>query len=368
MISSILTFILVLSILVIVHELGHFIAAKRAGVWVEEFGFGLPPRVFGKKFGETLYSLNMLPFGGFVKLHGENTEDQITDSKRAFLTKSKKVKTVIILAGVIMNFILGIFAFGIVYSFLGVPKTTENVKIVEVRDGSPAKESGVLINDIVRSVGGQSVKSNEEFINKVEGYKGKEVVIQLERPGVQGLVTVNTIPRVNPPANEGSLGVVITSTETYFAPIWQRPFYGVYYGFKDAIFWGKLVAVGMFDMVTGLFRGQVPKDVAGPVGIYVLTTQAAKFGIFSLINFLGVLSVNLAILNVLPFPALDGGRLLFIVIETIFGKKIVPRIEATIHTVGIIILITLILAITAHDVQKLIVNGGVAGYLNSVMK
>ncbi len=368
MIISILIFILVLSILVIVHELGHFVAAKRAGVWVEEFGFGLPPRLFGKKFGETLYSLNLLPFGGFVKLHGENTEDQITNPKRAFLTKSKKVKTGIILAGVFMNFILGIFAFGIVYSFLGVPKTTENVKIVEVRDSSPAKEAGMQVDDIVRTVGGKPVKSNEQFISTIEEFKGKNVDIQIERNGMPDLVTVTTNPRENPPVGEGSLGVVISSTETYFAPIWQRPFYGAYYGFKDAIFWGKLVAGGMFDMVAGLFRGQVPKDVAGPVGIYALTSQAAKFGIFSLINFLGVLSINLAILNVMPFPALDGGRLLFIAIEAVFGKKVLPRVEAVIHTVGIIILITLILAITAHDIQKLIVSGGVQGYLDTVLK
>ncbi len=368
MIVSILTFILVLSILVIVHELGHFFAAKRAGVWVEEFGFGLPPRVFGKKFGDTLYSLNLLPFGGFVKLHGENTEDQISDPKRAFLTKSKKVKTAIILAGVLMNFLLGIFAFGVVYSFLGVPRTTENVKIVEIRDGSPAKNAGMQVDDIVRTVADKSVKSNSEFISNVEEYKGKNVDIKVERAGNPDLLTFTVEPRSNPPAGEGSLGVVISNTETYFAPIWQRPFYGAYYGFKDAVFWGKLVAGGMFDMVAGLFRGQVPKDVAGPVGIYALTSQAAKFGIFSLINFLGILSINLAILNVMPFPALDGGRLLFIIIEAIFGKKVLPKVEAIIHTVGIVILITLILAITAHDIQKLIVNGGVQGYLDTVLK
>lgn len=368
MISSVLIFILVLSILVIVHELGHFIMAKRSGIWVEEFGFGLPPRLIGKKIGETLYSINALPFGGFVKLHGENTDDRITDNKRAFLNKSKKVRVSIILAGVIMNFLLGIFAFGIVYSFLGIPKTTENVKVVEVRDGSPAKTAGIMVNDVVRKVGDISVRSNDEFINNVEKYKGTTVNIQIQRPNVEGLITLSAEPRIDPPSGEGSLGVVISSTETYFAPIWQRPFYGIYYGFQDALFWGKLVAGGMFDMVAGLFRGVVPKDVAGPVGIYALTSQAAKFGIFSLINFLGVLSINLAILNVIPFPALDGGRLLFIMIEAVFGKRVVPRVEAAIHTVGIIVLLTLILAITAHDIQKIIVNGGVKGYLDSVLK
>lgn len=366
MLLSILTFIVVLSILVIVHELGHFFAAKKAGILVEEFGFGLPPRVFGKKFGETLYSINLLPFGGFVKLHGENTEDQITNTKRAFLNKSKKVRTTIVLAGVFMNFILGVVAFGVVYSFLGIPRQTENVKVVDVRSGSPAETAGFLVDDVVSKVGGEAVKTNEQFISTVENNKGKQVDVLVKRGGEE--LTLKAEPRVSPPEGEGSLGVVISSTETFFPPIWQRPFYGAYYGTKEAIFWGKLVATGMYDMVAGLFKGEVPKDVAGPVGIYALTTQAATYGIFSLINFLGVLSINLAILNVLPFPALDGGRLLFIFIESVFGKRVVPKVEAAIHTVGIIVLITLILAITASDIRKLIMAGGVAGYLDAVMK
>lgn len=366
MVLSVVTFIIVLSILVVVHELGHFIAAKRAGILVEEFGFGLPPRVFGKKYGETLYSLNLLPFGGFVKLHGENTDDEIKNSKRAFLYKSKKVRTSIVLAGVFMNFILGIVAFGLVYSFMGIPRQTENVKVVEVREGSPAQATGILVDDVVKSVEGEPVRSNSEFISTVEKYKGKEVTIEIIRGGEN--LSLKSSPRENPPEGEGSLGVIISSTEIYFPPIWQRPFYGVYYGFKEALFWGETVAVGMWDMVAGLFRGEVPRDVAGPVGIYALTTAAATYGIWSLINFLGVLSINLAILNVLPFPALDGGRLLFIAIESLFGKRVVPKIEAAIHTVGIIILISLILAITAGDIHKLITAGGVKGYLNAVMK
>ena len=368
MIMSIITFLIVLSILVLVHEAGHFFAAKKAGILVEEFGFGIPPRIFGKKFGETLYSVNLLPFGGFVRLHGENTEDSITKPERAFLNKSKKVRVAIILAGVLMNFLLGIFAFSVVYSFMGIPRKTDYVRVEEVREGSPAKESGLMGGDIIRTIDGATVKSNAEFISAIEEDKGKLVKLGVERKGETGLLTLETTPRENPPEGEGALGIVITSTEIYFPPVWQRPFWGAYYGLMDAIFWGKLVATGMVSMVVGLFRGQVPQDVAGPVGIYALTTQAASYGFLTLVNFLGVLSVNLAILNVIPFPALDGGRLFFILIESIFGRRVVPKVEAAIHTVGIIILITLILAITAHDIQKLVANGGVSGYLDSVLK
>jgi regulator of sigma E protease len=368
MIISIITFLLVLSVLVLVHEAGHFFAAKKAGILVEEFGFGLPPRIFGKKFGETLYSINLLPFGGFVRLHGENTEDTITNPDRAFMNKSKRVRVAVILAGVIMNFILGILAFSVVYSFMGIPRKTDYVKVVEVRNNSPAQKAGLVQGDIIRSVNNKLVKSNSEFISLIESDKGKEISLGVQKAGESSTTTINTTPRENPPEGEGALGVVITSSEIFFPPIWQRPFWGAYYGVVDAVFWGKLVTTGMFSMVAGLFKGQVPQDVAGPVGIYALTTQAASYGLLTLINFLGVLSVNLAILNVIPFPALDGGRLLFILIEGVFGKRVVPKVEAAIHTVGIIILITLILAITAHDVQKLVASGGVAGYLDSVLK
>ena len=137
MFGSIIVFILVLSVLVIVHELGHFIVARKSGVKVEEFGFGLPPRIWGKKVGETLYSINALPFGGFVKLHGELNDNDVVDKSRAFINKSKKVKTAVIIAGVIMNFLLGIVAFAIVYSFSGIPRETGEVKILEISTNSP---------------------------------------------------------------------------------------------------------------------------------------------------------------------------------------------------------------------------------------
>lgn len=368
MLLSVITFIAVLSILVMVHEAGHFFAARRSGVWVEEFGFGLPPRVWGKKIGETIYSLNLLPFGGFVRLHGENTEEGVTDPKRAFINQSKKKRSAIVLAGVSMNFILAIFAFSLVYSFAGIPRESGQVKVAEVRPGSPAEISGLMTNDIVKRVDDRNVKSNDEFIGYIEGRKGEVITLYIERPGKEETIEIKSTPRIDPPEGEGSLGVLISSTEIYYPPIWQRPFVGVYYGFKEAIFWGGIVISGFIKLFSDLFVGVVPKDVAGPVGIYALTSEAAKFGLLALVNFVGILSVNLAILNVLPFPALDGGRLLFIGIEGIFGKKVLPKVESLIHTVGMIILLLLIFAITASDIRKLISAGGISGYIENVLK
>lgn len=363
MIISILTFLIVLSILVLVHEFGHFWTARKNGILVEEFGFGLPPRVFGKKIGETIYSINLLPFGGFVKLHGEQIEEGISDPKRAFLNKSKLARTLVIIAGVIMNFALAVVCFAIVYSFIGIPRETNKIKVLDIAEDSPALTSGLLVGDIIKMADGQGFTTVPDFIKYVDTRRGKKVNIELE-DGKKLTIT----PRDNPPEGQGPLGVVISTSETYFAPIWQRPFYGIYYGFKDAFFWGKNIITGLGVMITGLFQGDVPKDVSGPVGIFAVTSEVAKTGILSLINFIGILSVNLAILNIIPFPALDGGRLLFIGIEALFGRKVVPKVEAMIHTAGMVLLLTLIVLISISDVRRLIAAGSIANFINSMVK
>lgn len=365
---SILVFLFVLSLLVIVHELGHFLVAKKNGIWVEEFGFGLPPRVFGKKIGDTIYSINALPFGGFVRLHGEMTdpsEDEaggVAKPKMAFINKSLWAKTAVITAGVIMNFLLAIVAFGIVYSFTGIPRDTGQVKVIDIATNSPAQLAKILVGDIVKKVDGEAVLSVPEFVSKIENKKGKKVKLELQDRNV------TIVPRAEPPAGEGPLGVSITSTETYFAPVWQRPFLGAYYGTKEALFWGKTVFGGFVNIFTELFHGRSPKDVSGPVGVFAVTTEVAKTGILPLINLIGIISVNLAVLNIIPFPALDGGRLLFIIIEAILGKKVVPKVEGIIHSVGMAILLLAILAITIKDIRGLISAGSISGFLNNMSK
>ena len=370
MIGSIFVFLLVLSVLVLVHELGHFLVARKAGIWVEEFGFGIPPRIFSKKIGETIYSINLLPFGGFVKLYGESGGKTLKLPKKAFINKSKKVRFVIIIAGVVMNFILGILAFATVYSISGIPQESQNVKVIDIVAGSPAHEAGILTGDIVRSVEGEKVSSVEQFITIVEKNKGKRILLSVDRVVAEKVGTneIYITPRVEHSENEGPLGVVITSVEIYFPPIWQRPFIGIYYGFGEAVFWGKTVVDGLAKTFVMLFRGQVPRDLAGPVGIFAITSHAASVGTLALINFVGILSVNLAILNILPFPALDGGRLAFLFLEKAIGRKVLPRIEAAVHTVGMIILLSLLLAITAQDIQRLIANGGINGFIDSILK
>lgn len=370
MIGSILIFILVLSILVLAHEFGHFIVARKSGIKVEEFGFGLPPRLIGKQIGETFFSINTLPFGGFVRLHGEQEESGQTDLGRSFLHKSKKVRILVVIAGVIMNFILAIFAFAIVYSFSGIPKDTGKVKVINVSTNSPADRAGIVIGDIITKVGGADVTGSNDFIAKTASYKGKNVTYEIQRKvgGQTNTLKVNLTPRESPPAGEGPVGVTITTMEIYYPPVWQRPFYGIYYGFKDGIFWGKTIISGLSELAAGIFKGQTPRGVSGPIGIYAVTTEASRGGILTLINFIGILSVNLAILNIIPFPALDGGRLLFIVIEWITRKKVSTKVEAMINNIGFFILLALLLIITIGDVRKLASAGSIDGFINSMGK
>jgi len=368
MFASALIFILVLSVLILVHELGHFLVARRAGIMVEEFGFGLPPRLFGKKIGKTLYSVNVLPFGGFVRLHGEIEEQGITDTKGAFLYKSKKARALVVIAGVVMNFLLAIVAFSLVYSFSGIPRDTGKVKVIDVSAGSPAQVAGIVVGDVITKVGKEKVTSSDDFVNKATALKGKSAVFEIQRAvnGQESAIKVSLIPRDNPPQGEGPIGVTITTMEIYFPPVGLRPFYGIYFGFKDAIFWGKTIVLGLRDLIAGVFKGQAPQGVSGPVGIFAVTTEAERGGILMLVNLVGILSVNLAILNIIPFPALDGGRLLFIGIESLTGRKVAPKVEGTIHTIGMIILLALLLTITIGDIRRLVIAGGIEGFVTSL--
>ncbi len=365
---SVLAFFLVLSVLVLVHELGHFYIAKRSGIWVEEFGFGIPPRIYGKKFGETLYSINLLPFGGFVRLHGEQTEDGVTKPERAFLNKSKKVRILVVVAGVVMNALLAVVCFAFVYSVTGIPRETDKVIVVGVSEGSPAYFAGVKSDDVIVKVNGEMVGNSDDFISLMEGNKGREVTLSLLEKSSGGVIDKSMVPRIDPPEGEGPIGVAISNVEIYFPPIWVRPFYGVYFGFREALGWGGLILGGLGNMLTNLFTGNISKDITGPVGVYALTSQAVKLGWISFINFLGIFSLNLAIINILPFPALDGGRLFFVVLEGIIGKKVKPKYEAIVHTLGMALLLALIFAITFNDIKRLITAGSISKFLEMAVK
>lgn len=362
MLVTLLVFILILSLLVFVHELGHFLVAKKAGIKVEEFGFGLPPRLWGKKVGETIYSVNALPIGGFVRLYGEDeeVEGKNVNKSRQFLHKPKGIRAAVTAAGVVMNFLLAVVVFSLIYTKLGIPTETDNIRVIGIVPESPAAQAGLRDNDVIVSIEGKLIKDSQDFINLTREFAGKEMSVKVNR-GEE--VEIKVTPRKDPPLGEGPLGVVISNQEIKFYPFWQMPFRGAVEGVRESFAWTRLIAEGLGMMVFRLVTaGTVPQDVAGPVGIFQITGQVAKTGVWSVLQFLGVLSINLAVVNLLPIPALDGGRLLFIAIEAFIGRRVKAKVEAYAHQIGMIFLLFLIVLITFNDIRRVFGITSLADY------
>lgn len=350
-------FLIILTVVVMIHELGHFLAARKFGIKVEEFGFGFPPRAFRLfRKGETEYTVNWLPIGGFVKIYGENGEGRELKDERAFWAKPTWQRAIVLVAGVVMNFVLGVTLFSIVYSFLGVPAKLEGVKVVVVATNSPAAQvglkEGMIVRELIIDDEVIEVTETQSFLRLVNESRGKEISLRVRNGGDE---VIRVTPRENPPEGEGSLGIVVTDTELRMYPWWQMPFRGMYVGVWEAIGWGREVFVGLVTMVTRLVTGKgLPGDLAGPIGIYQITNQARQAGILVLLQFVGVLSVNLAILNLMPLPALDGGRLVFVFIEMITGKKLREDVEGIINFGGMVFILGLMLLITGNDLLRLV--------------
>jgi len=354
MFVTVIVFVAILSILVFIHELGHFTVARLIGVKVEEFGFGLPPRIWGHKFGKhgTMYSINWLPIGGFVKLAGEDDDDSQKSKvksqqlKEYFFARSKKERAAILLAGVFMNFLLAV---GITTYLLtqGVQETAGRVHIESVLPGGPADKAGLKKNDIITGY-----KTPGELIAYVKTHAGEEVTLSVLRD--THTIPITLIPRKEYPKGEGPTGIAISDLETKTYPVTQAPGMAVKINLQRA--WEMLSGIG--GLVVRLVRWQpVGQDVAGPIGIAVVTGQAVKFGWKAVLEFMSILSLNLAVLNVLPIPALDGGRLAFVFLEKILGRKVKPAFEQSTHQIGMIVLFILILLISINDILRLARGG-----------
>lgn len=354
MFFTILIFIVILGLLVFVHEFGHFITAKKNGVRVEEFGFGFPPRLFGFKWGETVYSINLIPLGGFVKAFGEDGADK--DNPRSFASKKAWQRAMILVAGIAMNFLLAAVLLGITH-MIGLPTAVseENVnsakdlkvQITDVVAGAPAAGAGIQIGDTIRSVNSEPILRAEQFQKTIKENLGKEIKVEIGR-GKETL-QVGVIPRENPPEGQGAIGIGLVETTIVKYP-WYQAFWE---GLKSAYYFTGMFLVALGGLVKGLVvTGHVSGDIAGPVGIAVLTNQVTKLGFVYLLNFTALLSLNLAIINAFPFPALDGGRLLFVIIEKIKGSPVSQKVEQMVHTVGFALLIMLMIVITVRDIGR----------------
>jgi regulator of sigma E protease len=346
--ASIVGFLIILSVLVLVHELGHFWAARRFGIKVEEFGIGYPPRLLAKKIKGTVYSLNWLFFGGFVRMLGEDYDAKIgkKDLNQAFFSQKKSKRTVVLLAGVAMNFLLGVLLFATIYTKLGIPETVDYIRVVAVASNSPAETAGLKPDD--RIIG---QRTTTEFIDWLNQNRGQEVEFSLA-DGRE----IKVVPRPVEltPEGEGALGAVISNYDLIQYPFWQRPFRGIWVGLKEALAWGGDILSSLARTLVQVFQGQLPKDVAGPVGIYQISREVIDEGLIATLQFMAILTVNLAILNLLPLPALDGGRLLFVGIEALTKRRVNPKLEQKIHLIGVALLLALMVLITINDIRRLL--------------
>ena len=373
MLLTILIFIVILGILVFVHEFGHFIVAKKSGMQVDEFGFGFPPRLGGVyksqgkwKFvwgnmppenldeGNTVYSINSIPLGGFVRIIGENNEDE--NNPKSFINKGFWPRFLTLVAGVTMNLILawvlftGMYIIGTkvgVNSIQDIPKnaifTNGHMEITDVVKDLPASKAGLQPGDTILSLNGQKLEAVTDIQSYVKAHAGNIVIFSVKR-GNENL-NLQVIPSANPPQGQGPTGIAVA----FAGNIRYSGYQGLVEGTKTTGLALSGIVVGLYKLFTGHISFG---SLGGPIQIAKLVGEVRQSGFIALVSLTAFLSLNLAVLNILPFPALDGGRVLFLFIETIRRKRNNQKIEQYVNTAGFIFLILLMVAVTINDLLR----------------
>ena len=371
---TLIIFFVVLGIIVLFHEFGHFITAKKSGMATPEFGFGFPPRIFGvqktksswrfvrgnRELNEedfkhgTVYSINWLPLGGFVKIKGEEGEDESTDS---FLSAKFGNKILVTIAGVLMNIVLAIlllslgYLIGLPEAVAGLPKhaniQNKHLEIVQVLKNKPADSAEIKIGDVVLSIGDIKEPSVEQMQNYIDNNRNAEIKIVLKRKNE--ILEKSVKPIIYEDTGKGGIGVGLSEVA-----IVKYPWYlALWEGVVSTALYLKAILFTFILLIKGLFTGSAgvaAESVSGPVGIAVMTGQVARLGFAYLLQFTALLSLNLAVLNILPLPALDGGRLIFLIIGKITGKQRGLKYEQIAHSLGFLLLIGLVIFVSFKDV------------------
>lgn len=357
MILTIIIAFFSLIFLVVIHELGHFVLAKKFGVKVEEFGIGFPPRLLGKKFGETLYSLNLLPFGAFVKIPGET---ELLDDPRSFSQKPIWQRCWIVLGGVISFWIIGVILLSIVMG-LGFPSVISDeekgrlnnpeVQIIGVGPKSPAEMAGLRMGDVIlKFKTGESVvevSKVKQIQELIDSSRGQEITLTIERG--KKIFDASLTPRLSPPPGEGSMGVGLVRIATKSYPWYQAPWQGVLAAGKVT---AGIVNGWVYAITKAIHRAPSGAQLMGPIGIFHLIAQMGELGAVYFIQFMAMIALYLALFNILPIPAVDGGKLMFLIIEAIRKKPLSQRIEQNVTAVFFALLIVLMVLVTIKDISK----------------
>lgn len=356
MFTTLLIFAVVVSVLVFIHEFGHFFSARKLGIVVEEFGFGFPPRLFGFRRGPTTYSINWIPFGGFVKIKGENSGE--ANDTSSFSSRPFRQRALVLSSGVIMNALLGAVLLSIVFA-VGVPTSLGDAlpnharirdarfQILDVAADSPAVRAGLEKGDAVFSIDGTTITSTTALQQYNDAHRNTVERLLVRHDNEQRTLTL-TPDVMNESDGHAVWGVTLIPVGTLSLP-WHL---AIVEGGRQAVtmLWNILVAFGTL-LKNLVVHHAVPADVTGPVGIAALTGQVAQLGFIALLQFMALLSLNLAILNILPLPALDGGRIALAAFEKVRGKRIAPHVENMVHSIGFFVLIGLLLLVTVRDIS-----------------
>lgn len=327
--------VIIFCMLIFVHELGHFITAKLCGVKVNEFAIGMGPAFFKRQRGETLYALRVFPIGGYCAMEGE---DEDSDDERAFNNKPAWQRAIVLAAGSFMNLLTAILLMIIIAFYVGQATTTIDV----VNENSPAYESGIMAGDEVIALNGTDLKEWTDLQTIVGKNEGEPVVFTVLRDGQEKEITV--IPEYDKETDRSIVGVTPMKE--------HRPIASIGAGVANT--WN--MTVMMYDLLGQLITGDASaKELSGPVGIVYVVNDSAKMGLIYVVYLAALLSLNLAVINMLPFPALDGGRLIFLLIRKITGKRVTDEMEGKVHFIGIMLLMVLMVYVTWNDIVRFIV-------------
>ncbi len=360
--------LVILSILVLIHEWGHYIVAKKTGTRVLEFGFGYPPRllkIFARK--GTIFSINGLPFGGFVRLAGDDAEifdGPVVDengvevpNNELFAEQAQWKRLAVVLAGAFINIVFGVFAFSLLYLKMGIPEQLPHPLVQEVVVGSPAESAQIKTGDVVMKLHDREVRSSQDFITRIQEFRGKTVVVIVRRGDSELTLQPYVRTLAETPENQGGLGVALTDVELRRYPWYIMIPKGVQRGWQDSYAFSMQILGALKNMVATMVQERsVPKDISGPIGIVYMAGKEKVFeqGPWAWLNFAGLLSINLGVMNLLPIPALDGGRAFFILIEGLIGKKRRSQIEHHANAAGMLLLLGFIVFISLKDVWMIV--------------
>lgn len=337
MINTIIASIFIFGLLIFVHELGHYLAARRAGIKVLEFALGFGKELIGWEKDGTRYTLRIFPLGGFCRLLGEDTEEH--EQEGNFQNKSIPARFAVIAAGPVMNFVLAVVLFTLMYFFfLGVPQQ-DSTRIGEVLPDGRAAQVGLMSGDQILAINDVNVEDWQDVVARINANPEREIMLQVERNGQEYMVSVVPVEQ----DGRGLIGITPEYKKFAFIP-------SIVWGFNYTWFFIKLIFVSFYQMITGV----IPADVAGPVGIVAVVGEVMQTGLSNLLSLAAIISINLGIINLLPIPALDGSRLLFLSLEGIRGKPIDPQKEGFIHFIGFAVLIMLMIFVSFQDIFRLL--------------